>query len=135
MDQYRLPDVFKALNILIQPITCTQGSVVIQLQPLCHTVFYSGKKYKWSALLLIPSNGSTTEHRRIDFDGIEYIMKPGHPRLSKNLTLGEFIVAFGKYKNIKCEVKPHRRTELDQYGRDAVENGKQFWLYLGNTKT
>ena len=31
--------MFKALNILIQPITCTQGSVVIQLQPLCQTVF------------------------------------------------------------------------------------------------
>ena len=42
------------------------------------------------ALLLIPSNDSTTEHRRVDFDGIEYIMKPGDPRLSK------FIVAFGK---------------------------------------
>ena len=48
-------------------------------------------------------------------------MKPGDPRLLKNLTLGEFIVAFGKYKNIICEVIPHRRTELDEYERNVVE--------------
>ena len=35
--------MFKALNILIQPIKCTQGSVVIQLQPLCQTVFLPRK--------------------------------------------------------------------------------------------
>ena len=53
-------------------------------------------------------------------------MKPGDPRLSKNLTLGEFIVVFARYKNIICEVMPHRRTELDQYERDVVEMANQF---------
>ena len=86
------------------------------------------------ALLLIPSNESTTEHRRVDFDGIENIMKPGDPRLSKTLTLGEFIIAFGKYKNMICEVMPHPRRELDQYERNVVEmansyGGTRFYDY------
>ena len=82
------------------------------------------------ALLLIPSNESTTEHRRVDFDGNEYIMKPGDPRLSKNLTLGEFIVAFGKYKYIICEVIPHSRTELDQNERDVVAMANNFGHFI-----
>ena len=78
------------------------------------------------ALLLIPNNESTSEYRRVNFDGVEYVMKPGDPRLSKNLTLGEFIMAFSRYKNIVCEVLPHRRTELDHYERDIVEMANQF---------
>ena len=78
------------------------------------------------ALLLIPNNESTTEHRRVDFDGIEYTLKPGDPRLSKTLTLGEFIVAFGRYKSIVCEAMPHRRMELDTYEKDIVEIAHQF---------
>ena len=78
------------------------------------------------ALLLIPNNESTSEYRRVDFDGIEYVMKPGDPRLAKSLTLGEFIMAFSKYKNIVCEALPNRRVELDQYERDIVEMATQF---------
>ena len=78
------------------------------------------------ALLLIPNNESTSEYRRADFDGIEYVMKPGDPRLAKSLTLGEFIMAFSKYKNIVCEALPNRRVELDKYERDIVEMATQF---------
>ena len=31
------------------------------------------------ALLLIPNNESTSEYRRVDFIGVEYVMKPGDP--------------------------------------------------------
>ena len=34
------------------------------------------------ALLLIPNNNSASEYRRVDFDGVEYVMKPGDPRLA-----------------------------------------------------
>lgn len=78
------------------------------------------------ALLLIPNNESTAEYRRVDFDGVEYVLKPGDPRLSRSLTLGEFIMAFSRYKNIVCEALPHRRTELDHYERDIVEMANQF---------
>ena len=78
------------------------------------------------ALLLIPNNESTSEYRRVDFDGVEYVMKPGDPRLAKSLTLGEFTMAFSRHKNIVCEALPNRRVELDQYERDIVEMANQF---------
>lgn len=36
-------------------------------------------------------------------------------RLSQNLTISEFVQAFGKYKRIMCEAYPQRRDELDLY--------------------
>ena len=78
------------------------------------------------ALLLIPNNESTSEYRRVNSDGVEYVMKPGNSRLAKSLTLGEFIMAFSKYKNIVCDALPNRRIELDQYERDIVEMATQF---------
>ena len=36
------------------------------------------------ALLLIPNNESTSEYRRVEFDGVEYVMKPGDPRRKRS---------------------------------------------------
>ena len=44
-----------------------------------------------------------------------------YPRLNKNLTIQEFIQAFGKYKRIMCSVYPERREELDAYEDDIVK--------------
>ena len=43
------------------------------------------------------------------------MLKECDPRLSKTLTLAEFNVAFGVYRDIICEVYPSRRAELDTY--------------------
>ncbi|KAL5007460.1 hypothetical protein ScPMuIL_016266 [Solemya velum] len=51
--------------------------------------------------------------------------KPDH-RLSKSLSLAEFIQAFGVYKNIMCETFPQRRPELDLYERDIVDMATQY---------
>lgn len=40
------------------------------------------------------------------------------PRLNKNLTIQEFIQAFGKYKRIMCSVYPERR---DAYEDDIIK--------------
>ena len=55
-------------------------------------------------------------------------------RLSRSLSIGEFIQAFGIYKNIMCSVYPQRRNELDLYERDIVDmatrySGRCFYEY------
>ena len=46
--------------------------------------------------------------------------------ISGSLSLGEFIIGFARYRNIICEVMPHRREELDFYERDIVEMAQRF---------
>ena len=75
----------------------------------------------------MPNNDNLTEYRHIDLNGIENSMIPGDPRLARNLSLGEFINAFARYRNIICEVMPHRSDELDFYERDIVEMAQRFW--------
>lgn len=54
-------------------------------------------------------------------------------RLNRNLTISEFITAFGRYKRIMSSVFPHRREELDQYEGQIVHiyntYGQVFYDY------
>lgn len=55
-------------------------------------------------------------------------------RLQKLLNIGEFIQAFGIYKNIMCQAYPQRRQELDLYDRDIIDmatgyTGNGFYEY------
>ena len=43
------------------------------------------------------------------------LLKDSDPRLSKTLTLAEFNIAFGVFRDVICEVFPARREELDTY--------------------
>ena len=119
-------DMEKVMATMRQPGVAAESFRNVEIvSPHLTSQIIAGKDINL-ALLLMPNTETTSEHRRVDFDGIEYVMKPGDPRLSKNLTLGEFIIAFARYKNIICEVMPHRRAELDQYERDVVEMANQF---------
>ncbi len=51
----------------------------------------------------------------VDCRGFSVILKDNDPRLSKSLTLAEFSVAFGVFKNTICEVHPECRQEFDTY--------------------
>ena len=82
------------------------------------------------AQLIIPSNNAISHISPSEKEKD----KEKDPRLLKNLTLGEFITAFGIYKNIMCQTYPHRREELDLYERDIVDmatryGGKGFYEY------
>ncbi|XP_021346290.1 uncharacterized protein LOC110445818 [Mizuhopecten yessoensis] len=54
-------------------------------------------------------------------------------RLKRNLTIGEFITAFGKYKRVMCRAYPDRRDELDAYEANIVNiynsYGSKFYEY------
>lgn len=86
------------------------------------------------ASLLIPyySGSGVME---ADYLGVDKSQSTKHdPRTNRALTLGEFIQAFGTYKNIMCSAFPNRRSELDLYERDLVDMatrypGKGFYEY------
>lgn len=56
-----------------------------------------------------------SEKRVVDCGDVSVMLKDSDPRLSKMLTLAEFNVAFGVYRDVICEVYPSRRAELDTY--------------------
>jgi len=56
-----------------------------------------------------------SEKRVVDCGDVSVMLKDSDPRLSKMLTLAEFNVAFGVYRDVICEIYPSRRAELDTY--------------------
>ena len=80
------------------------------------------------AALLIPGykSDSTTDRHLVKGSEIIPLKSPGDTRLSRNLLLSEFIMAFTIYKNIMCEAYPTRRQELDNYQRGIVEMAHRF---------
>lgn len=85
------------------------------------------------ASLLIPKFESPQSHS-VTSDGIEFNVtgKPD-PRLNRQLTIQEFILAFGKYKRVMNTAFPGRRSELDAYEEDIIEisnfYGQKFYDY------
>ena len=119
-------DMQSALQNMRQPsVPSEQYRNVEIISPNLRNQILSGKDINLP-LLLMPNNDSLAEYRRVDFNGTEYSMRPCDPRLTKNLSLGEFITAFSKYRNIIYEVMPHRREELDYYERDIVKMAQRF---------
>uniref|UniRef100_A0ABM0MUF5 Uncharacterized protein LOC102807377 n=1 Tax=Saccoglossus kowalevskii TaxID=10224 RepID=A0ABM0MUF5_SACKO len=63
----------------------------------------------------------------MDLSGNEIRIKGNSDaRLNKSLTLSEFLIAFGKYKSIICEVYPGRQEELDLYETDVIDISNSF---------
>lgn len=84
------------------------------------------------ATLLLPRENE--EHKIQDNEGQGLIKSNHDVRLQRNLSISESILAFFKFKNVKCEVYPERRQELDGYERDIVEmasmtRGPAFYDY------
>jgi hypothetical protein len=50
--------------------------------------------------------------------------KDNDDRLKRNLTLDDFITAFGRYKKIMCSAFPNRAEELDAYLAHIVETAR-----------
>ena len=78
-------------------------------------------KYVNLAQLFLPQT-----HNEKSVDSCSHGKSASDPRLSKTLTIGEFITAFSIYKNIMCEAYPQRRQELDTYERDIVDMATRF---------
>ena len=57
----------------------------------------------------------SADKRFVDCGDFSVVLKDSDPRLSKTLTLAEFNVAFGVFRDTICEIYPQRREELDTY--------------------
>ncbi|CAF4319465.1 unnamed protein product [Rotaria sp. Silwood2] len=77
-------------------------------------------------LLLPPDNKKYSRNDDDDEDKNVYLKQKDDPRLDKNLTILEFILAFTRYLNIICEVFPQRRHELTAYLCDIIRLSSRF---------
>ncbi|XP_030269433.1 uncharacterized protein LOC115579872 [Sparus aurata] len=57
----------------------------------------------------------SADKRFVDCGDFSVVLKDSDPRLSKTLTMAEFNVAFGVFRDTICEKYPQRREELDTY--------------------
>ncbi|KAL1250506.1 hypothetical protein QQF64_018302 [Cirrhinus molitorella] len=82
------------------------------VSPKMRSNIISGKDINLAALLL-PS--PTIERQMVDCGDVAVLLKTSDPRLQRNLSFTDFVIAFGIYRDILCQVFPNRREELDLY--------------------
>jgi hypothetical protein len=70
--------------------------------------------------LLLPNYETASKQKNKDNDD----------RLKRNLTLDEFITAFGGYKEIMCSAFPNRAEELDAYLAYIIETARVWPLQM-----
>ncbi|CAC5405182.1 unnamed protein product [Mytilus coruscus] len=85
----------------------------------------TGMDINLSSLLILYYVGMGTTDGEEKNETSSYHTKPD-PRLNRSLSIGEFIQAFGIYKNIMCSAFPHRRSEFDTYERDIVDMATRY---------
>ena len=88
----------------------------------------AGKDVNLAALLIPGYKGPGEYEQRSLMIGEKIIpLKPlTDPRVTKALTISEFIKAFSIYKNVMCEGFPEREKELSAYLADIVEMATRF---------
>ncbi|KAK0136893.1 hypothetical protein N1851_026915 [Merluccius polli] len=63
--------------------------------------------------LLLPS--PAVERKWVDCSDVSVLLKTTDPRITHNLSFGEFVITFSIYRDILCQAYPERRVELDAY--------------------
>ena len=98
---------------------------VESISPQLRKSIVAGNDINLAALLVPYYTGSGINEAYSSVNNDE--KAPKHDsRINRNLSIGEFIQAFGIYKNVMCEVFPHRRKELDAYERDVIDMAYRY---------
>ena len=87
----------------------------------------SGKNVNLASLLIpgVSSAVHDLQGRNMMLGEILIPLKPDK-RMTKALTITEFINAFTTYRNVTCDAYPHRRPELDMYLKDMIDMSTRF---------
>ena len=106
--------------------------LVETISPHMRKNIIKGKDVNLAALLIPYYSGPMNNDDRLSVDSC-HNGNPD-PRLNTNLSLNEFMKAFGIYKNFMCQAYPSRREELDMYESDIADmgyecGGKGFYEY------
>ena len=85
------------------------------VSPHLKSQILAGNDINLVKILLSSSETGLGEKRIVECGDVSVCLKDTDSRLSKDLTMTEFNVAFGVYRDIICEAFPDRRAELDTY--------------------
>ncbi|XP_056429550.1 uncharacterized protein LOC130368988 isoform X2 [Hyla sarda] len=78
---------------------------------------------------LVIATHDLMENKTIACGDVSVVLKSKDVRLSRKLSLSEFIMAFSIYRDIICTTKPERREELDHYLYKVTELSHKFYDY------
>ena len=119
-------DVFLVMTIL-----CVKSQIWMQgfqiVSPTLRTDIIQGRDVNLASHLIqgFASKGELGQRTAVARDCCSLKPLQDH-RLTRQLTITEFMKAFTIYRNIMCEVYPHCRSELDAYLRLIVDKATDF---------
>lgn len=88
------------------------AQAVASVSPTLRANIVNGKDINLASLLL---PAAPIDRQLVNCGDVSVILKSSDPRLLKNLSFGEFVVAFGVFRDVLCGTFPDRRAELDNY--------------------
>ena len=97
------------------PAPATGGPFVspaAAVAPSLRSAILQGKDVNLVKILI---GASESFSRLVDTDDVAVLVKANDARLSRSLSMSDFCIAFGVYRDVMCEVYPGRRVELDTY--------------------
>ena len=83
-----------------------------------------GKDVNLASLLIAAQDVS--ENKSFSCGEVSVVLKTKDPRLSRKLSVPEFVLAFGIFRDIICAVSPGRREELDLYLHKVVDLAHKY---------
>ncbi|XP_044128654.1 uncharacterized protein LOC122925402 [Bufo gargarizans] len=84
----------------------------------------AGKDINLASILI--ASHDVAENRVINCGDVSIVMKAKDARLSRKLSIPEFVLAFSVYRDVVCSAQPDRREELDRYLYRVTDLGQKY---------
>ena len=83
-----------------------------------------GKDVNLASLLI--ASQDIVENKTYAYEDVSVVVRSRDARLNRKLTIPEFVLAFGIYRDVICAVYPNRREEFDLYMHKLVDLGNKY---------